>query len=356
MLFAGAGVTRERPRLDRRPRGVHRQMGARPCSGLLPEGHAFDLRGVPRRARAPRLGEPDESLAVALGPGQAGGEEAENRGGSRGAVDPLGVEVGRSIPTGAEVGRSIPAAASPTATSAARRSAGSRTTPPLPTRSRPTSNWGLTSASTSWGSPRQRSTAGSTLVREMKETSTTARSATEPPAKHRGSEGTRIGALQHPHPRVGAQAVVELSITHVHRDHRGGAALQQAVCEPPRRGPHVERRASRHGDIGTPQRVLQLDPPTRDEPRALVHAESHVRRDHLPRLLGALATRADPHLARHHGGRGAAARREQAALGEKGVQTLLGHARNGIRFRFATASHGTSALKRNGPLGEAGRF
>src|SRR5207302_208556 len=61
-------------------------------------------------------------------------------------------------------------AASPTDTSAARRWAASRTTPPFPTRPRPTSNCGLTSASTSWEGPRQPSTAPRTVPREMNDT------------------------------------------------------------------------------------------------------------------------------------------------------------------------------------------
>jgi hypothetical protein len=63
------------------------------------------------------------------------------------------------------------------------RAASSRTTPPLPTCSRPTSNWGLTSTSTSTAGAHCASTAGSTFVAEMNETSTTTRpgrSAKEP--------------------------------------------------------------------------------------------------------------------------------------------------------------------------------
>ena len=53
---------------------------------------------------------------------------------------------------------------------------GERTTPPLPTRSRPTSNWGLTMASRSKRGAAAATTAGSTLVSEMNETSATIRS------------------------------------------------------------------------------------------------------------------------------------------------------------------------------------
>ena len=62
---------------------------------------------------------------------------------------------------------------SATVSTASRRSSTSRTPPFLPIRSRPTSNCGLTIARQSNRSDAQRSTAGSTLSREMKDTSIT---------------------------------------------------------------------------------------------------------------------------------------------------------------------------------------
>ena len=64
-----------------------------------------------------------------------------------------------------------------TKTSASRRSPASRTTPPLPILSRPTSNCGLIMANASNPSEAaQASTAGSTLDKEMNDTSATTRS------------------------------------------------------------------------------------------------------------------------------------------------------------------------------------
>src|SRR5690625_2217734 len=60
---------------------------------------------------------------------------------------------------------------------ASARKAGSRTTPPEPIRSLPTSNWGLTSSNRSASCALTSISAGSTRVREMKERSATTSSA-----------------------------------------------------------------------------------------------------------------------------------------------------------------------------------
>ena len=219
----------------------------------------------------------------------------------------------------------MPPTASPTATSAARRAAGSRTTPPLPTRSRGDLELGLDEREHVVGRGEAAEHGGQHLG-EGDERDVHHREVGHD-RKHCRLQRARVGALQHAHPRIAAQAVVELSITNVHRDHRGGAALQQAVGEAPRRRPHIERNTPRHRDLGARQRVLQLDPPARHIPRALGDAYLHIGRDHLPRLLRAPAACADAHLPRHHRGRGAAARVKQPALGQKGVQTLLAHVR-----------------------------
>src|SRR5215468_10263996 len=67
-------------------------------------------------------------------------------------------------------------AAAATAATASRRSSGSRTTPPLPTRSLPTSNCGLTSRTKSASGLAQAISAGSTRPREMNERSAVTRS------------------------------------------------------------------------------------------------------------------------------------------------------------------------------------
>src|SRR5206468_1915630 len=68
------------------------------------------------------------------------------------------------------------AAASRTRVTAAARAAGSRTTPPLPTCPRPTSNCGFTSASTAAPGASTAATRGRTSVSEMNDTSMVARS------------------------------------------------------------------------------------------------------------------------------------------------------------------------------------
>src|SRR5215472_7111583 len=68
------------------------------------------------------------------------------------------------------------AAAAATALTASRRSTGSRTTPPGPTRSLPTSNCGLTSSTKSASGVAQRTSAGRTRLSEMKERSAVTRS------------------------------------------------------------------------------------------------------------------------------------------------------------------------------------
>ena len=131
------------------------------------------------------------------------------------------------------------AGASPaTETRARRRSSAERTTPPRPTSSRPSSNCGFTIASSSPAGARHRATAGSTFASEMNETSTVTRSGAY--SSWSGVEAARVDALHHGHPRVVAEAPVELAVAHVERDHVRGAALQEAVRETPGRCTDVE--------------------------------------------------------------------------------------------------------------------
>ena len=151
-----------------------------------------------------------------------------------------GCRPGRAGPTTRIPAPTRPAsrAACATPTSAPRRASGSRTTPPLPTCPRPTSNCGLTSARQSNSGAAQASTAGSTLASEMKETSATTRSGRE--GQQRRVQGAGVHALDHRDPRVLAQPPVELAVGHVQRDHGLRAALEQAVGEAARRGAHVQ--------------------------------------------------------------------------------------------------------------------
>ena len=150
---------------------------------------------------------------------------------------------GPGRPDGAKPSTAAPSARARAATDDDRlaRSAGSRTTPPLPTRSRPTSNCGLTIARQSKRSAAQASTAGRTLVSEMNETSMTIRSGAVRQLVRRQRAG--VDALDHGHALVAAQRPVELAVGDVERDDVRRAALQQAVGEAAGRGADVERAA-----------------------------------------------------------------------------------------------------------------
>ena len=120
---------------------------------------------------------------------------------------------------------------------ASRRSSGSRTTP-LPTRSRPSSNCGLTIARISPPGAMQRASAGRIFVSEMNETSTVVSAGRERQVGRLQAAG--VEALDHGHPGILAQAQVDLSVGDVERDDPRRAALQQAVGEAAGRGADVE--------------------------------------------------------------------------------------------------------------------
>jgi hypothetical protein len=103
------------------------------------------------------------------------------------------------------------------------------------------------------------------------------------------------------------------------------ALLQQAVREAARRGADVEAAAAGDVDREVLERVGELDAAARDEARRLVDGHDDVGRHELPRLLGARAVSAEPHLTRHHRRGGTGARLEQAALGQEGVKPDAGH-------------------------------
>ena len=178
----------------------------------------------PARARA--LGQPHERLQVARRPRQPGGGEAQH---------------GRAQRPPARRRRHA---------TASRRSAGSRTTPPLPTRSRPTSNCGLTIARQSKRSAAQASTAGRTLRSEMNETSTTIRSGAYGSAER--LERPRVDPLEHGHARVLAQPPVELAVGDVDGHDVRRPALEQAVGEAAGGGADVQ--AAPPGDGRRPAR------------------------------------------------------------------------------------------------------
>ena len=117
-------------------------------------------------------------------------------------------------------------------------SAGSRTTPPLPTCPLPTSNCGLISATSRGLRPRQRQ-----RRRQHQPQRDEARIADDE-IDRLGNLGRRqvprIGPLEHDDPRVGAQPRVELPVADVDGMHPRGAAAQQDVGEPAGRCTDVE--------------------------------------------------------------------------------------------------------------------
>ena len=121
---------------------------------------------------------------------------------------------------------------------------------------------------------------------------------------------------------------MELAVGHVEGDHRGGAALEQAVGEAAGGGAHVERAPAGRVDPERVERVGELHAPARDVRRRLGHRHVGLVGHQLARLLaGRPPTRTSPAIT-------AAAARErdlvQAALGEQGVEPPLGHARESI--------------------------
>ena len=221
--------------------GVGDQHRGRIASSLTAPPPGSRPRG--RRSPSPALAAPDEGLAVALRPRQPRGGEAADRqaevAGGRGHREDRLAAVG-----------------------------GVADDAPCPTRSRPSSNWGLTIASISPPGARQSSTAGRILASEMKETSTVARSRRE--GQVGGLELAGVEPLDHVDPRVLAQPPVELAVGDVERDHPGGAALQQAVGEAAGRGADVEAVEPGDVDAERVERVVELEPAARDEARPLV--------------------------------------------------------------------------------------
>ena len=159
----------------------------------------------------------------------------------------------------------------------------------------------------------------------MNETSIVARSGSVGSARAVSSRGAACArwCARSPHARIAAQASVELAVADVDRDHLARSALQQAVGEPAGRGAHVERAPA--CDRAAPlaaSALASLIPPRETNAGSSVTRTS-LDVDQLARLGRAALAR--PHAAppRHHRRGRAAARCEQAALGQEGVETLL---------------------------------
>src|SRR4051794_14956742 len=146
------------------------------------------------------------------------------------------------------------------------------------------------------------------------------------------AKAPHVHALQHGHALVFAQARVELAVPDVERDHARGAALQQDVREPTRRGPDVEAVPPRRIDRERVQSVGELLAPAGDIRRRRRHRQ-------LGRLVDLFAGLLVPrHEAREHERLRLRPALGEPALDEQDVEPLLRHQPT----TESTASHATS--------------
>ena len=231
----------------------------RPAVGRRTRHAAPPLRGGlgSHGAGTAALGEPHERLPVPSGPGS---------------------------PEGAKPSTPRPARRRRRPRDASRRSAGSRTTPPLPIRSRPTSNCGLTIARQSNRPAAHAEHRGQHLGQRDE------RHVDDDQVRRVGQRVGRqragVDALDHRHALVARAATVQLAVGDVERDDVRRAALEQAVGEAAGRGADVERATARDGDPERVERVGELDPAARD-----VAAAGGRRRSRRPRARAGPASR-----------------------------------------------------------------
>ena len=74
-----------------------------------------------------------------------------------------------------------------------------------------------------------------------------------------------VGLLERPDPRVAPESFVELPSADVDGDHRGRAPLEQAIGEPARRRPGIERHHAPHVDGEAVEGGVELLPAAADE-------------------------------------------------------------------------------------------
>ena len=213
----GPAPRRPRPAAGARPAGPRATWRRVRCGRrAAPSGSpAHPLTAVPRRTAPQEVrlvqrrrpgAQPQEVLHVAARPGQRAGHHAAH------------AQPERRRP--ARRRRAPPSA----------RSAGSRTTPPDGSRSRPTSNCGLTIGSRSASGRAQRTSAGSTRPSGMNDRSATTRSTGSPTCA--GSSARTLVRSTHGDPRVALQRPGQLPVPDVDRDDVRRAAAQQQVGEP----------------------------------------------------------------------------------------------------------------------------
>jgi len=94
-----------------------------------------------------------------------------------------------------------------------------------------------------------------------------------------------IRTLEHDHPWIGPQPLVELTVTDVHGNYAGGSSLKQDVRETTCRGTDVETIASRRVDLEGIECMSELLAAARDERRRSSDRELGVLVHLHPRLL-----------------------------------------------------------------------
>ena len=82
--------------------------------------------------------------------------------------------------------------------------------------------------------------------------------------QHLGGHGAGVHAFHADHAHIGAQALVQLAMAHVHADHLGRAALQQAVGEAAGALAHVQAAQAVDLQAGGLERAFELQAAARD--------------------------------------------------------------------------------------------
>ena len=220
-----------------------------------------------------------------------------------------------------------PRACSRTRSTAAARSAGSRTTPPGTSRGRQLELGLDHGQDVAARRGRRRHAAQQPRERDERHVGDRERHGARAGVSGSARVGVQaggMGPLHRHHAGIAAQRLRQLSAAHVESIDARRAALQQTVGEAARGRAHVEADPARRVD---PERVERARPasrrPATRTARRRHELHGHGRVDQVARLAvepGAV-TLADAHPAGHQQRLGAAARRRQAPFGEQLVQT-----------------------------------
>jgi hypothetical protein len=123
-------------------------------------------------------------------------------------------------------------------------------------------------------------------------------------------ERSRVGSLHNDDTGVDAELVRELAVAHVHRDHRCGAALQEAIGKASGGCAQIEATASVDLDAKRVERSGELDSAPRNIGRGCAaNFDDSVVRDERSCLVDALTV--DEHIAREHHAEGLGTRQDE---------------------------------------------